>query len=243
MKEMGKLYGIGVGPGDPELVTLKAVHLLQQVGLVIVPRGDTGDQSQALRIISPFLKEGQQVEEFTAPMTRDRQLVEQAWDKMGRRVLEVLQQGRDAAFVTLGDSTVYSTYFYLIEALQRSGVELQSETVPGVTSFSAGAALLNRALTLGAESLAVVPATRGIDYIRQVLATFDNVILMKVAPLIDQIQSLLTELGRLEDAAYICKCGMPGQFLKGNMAEPGELPRDYFSLILVSSKDRVIQQH
>jgi precorrin-2/cobalt-factor-2 C20-methyltransferase len=229
----GKLYGIGVGPGDPELLTLKAVKIMGQVQLVIVPKGDTGEQSVARQIISPFLKEGQWVEEFTAPMTRDRQLRSAAWDQLAERVERVLASGQEVAFVTLGDSTVYSTYFYLIEALLRRGADFQLQTVPGITSFSAAAAMINQALTLGSESLAVVPADRGLDYIRQALANFDNVVLMKVIPQLDQIIELLAELSRLDQAAYVSRCGMPGQFVKESLAAAGEIPRDYFSLILV----------
>jgi precorrin-2/cobalt-factor-2 C20-methyltransferase len=229
----GRLYGIGAGPGPADLLTLRAVRLLGEVPVVFVPRGDTGDESIALGIIRPFITAGQEVREFIAPMTRDRQARDRAWDEAAARVMAVLDSGRDAAFLTLGDSTLYSTFFYLLDALRRQQPDLEVETVPGITSFSAAASLLGRALTMGQDGLAVVPATRGIDYLRQVLSTFENVVLLKVAPVLAEVQALLAELGRLDDAAYVCRCGMAGQIVKDSLAGAGVLPADYYSLILV----------
>jgi precorrin-2/cobalt-factor-2 C20-methyltransferase len=166
-------------------------------------------------------------------MTRDRCLRERAWDAAAAQVLAVLDDGRDAAFLTLGDSTLYSTFFYLLEALRRQRPGIEVETVPGITSFSAAASLLNRALTIGQEGLAVVPATRGVDYLRQVLSIFENVVLLKVAPVLAEVQTLLAELGRQGDAAYVCRCGMDGQIIMDSLVGAGELPDDYYSLILV----------
>jgi precorrin-2/cobalt-factor-2 C20-methyltransferase len=229
----GRLYGIGAGPGSADLLTLRAVRLLGEAPVVFVPRGDTGDGSIALSIIRPFISGGQEVRELTAPMTRDRQARSRAWDEAAAQVLTVLDSGRDAAFLTLGDSTLYSTFFYLLEALHRQQPDIEVETVPGITSFSAAASLLGRALTMGQEGLAVVPATRGVDYLRQVLSTFENVVLLKVAPVLAEVQALLAELGRLDDAAYVCRCGMDGQVIKDSLVGAGELPGDYYSLILV----------
>lgn len=232
-KNTGRLYGIGIGPGAPDLLTLRAAAIIQKVPVIIVPRGDTGARSQAYSIVSSLLRPEQDVREFEAPMTRDRPVLDEAWNRLAGEIAGELQAGREVAFLTLGDSTLYSTYDYLLQALRQFRPETEVETVPGITSLSAGAAALNLALTVKNESLAVVPANRGLDYIRQALELFDNVILMKVAPRLSEIQSLLTELGRLEDASFINKCSMPNQFLKRNMALPGELPGDYFSLILV----------
>lgn len=234
----GRLYGIGVGPGAADLLTLRAVRLLKEVPVLFVPRGDTVGESRALGIITPFLSGHQEVREFTAPMTRDRQTRDQAWSEAADQVLGILNDGRDAAFLTLGDSSLYSTFYYLLEALRQRQPDIEVETVPGITSFSAAAAILNSALTVGQEGLAVVPATRGSDYLRQVLSTFENVVLLKVAPVLAEVQALLAELGRLDDAAYVCRCGMPGQFLQESLGEAGTLPNDYFSLILVRHGDR-----
>lgn len=236
MHDKGKLYGIGVGPGDPGLLTLKAMSILQKVSVVFVPRGHAKGVSLALKVVAHLLKSGQEVRYFTAPMTRDRSVLEQAWESAAAEVTAVLKKGRDVAFVTLGDSTVYSTYFYLLAALRNLLPDLEAEAVPGVTSFSAASALLNRPLAMGGESLAVVPATKGRDFLREVLTTFENVVLLKVAPALEDVKELLREVGRMEDAAFVCRCGMEDQFSCENMALAGELPDDYFSLIIVGKK-------
>lgn len=233
MSRLGKLFGIGAGPGDSSLLTLKAVRILQDVSVVIVPRGDRGEKSQALRIVTPFLHNEQELREITLPMTREPDSLQEVWRKAAIDLIPVLDGGRDTAFVTLGDSTLYSTYFYLYDVLKQSRPDLEVETVPGISSFSAGAALLNRALAIGQESLAIVPATRGPDCIRLALTTFDNVVLLKVVPVMKEVLGLLAELGCLDDAAYVCRCGMPGQFFQDGLAADEELPGDYFSLILV----------
>ncbi|MGB9793113.1 MAG: precorrin-2 C(20)-methyltransferase, partial [Thermacetogeniaceae bacterium] len=227
---------VGVGPGDPDLLTLKAIRAIQDSAVVFVPRGEKGERSQALEIISSFLRVEQEVRELLLPMTRDEHSLSLAWEKAAGEVLDVLEGGRDAAFVTLGDSTLYSTFYYLCEALRRQRPDVEVVTVPGISSFSAGAAALNRALAVGRESLAIVPASCGLDFIRRVLMDFDCVVILKVAPLLGELFGLLAEMGRLEDAAYVCRCGMPGEFLGERVSDAEGLPKDYFSLVLVRGK-------
>jgi len=229
----GKLFGIGVGPGDSELLTLKAVRVLQNAGVVFVPKGEKGQQSQALSIIAPFLKAGQEVRELMAPMTRERANWLRAWDDAAGEIIQVLDEGRNAVFVTIGDSVLYSTYYYLCEALRGKRPDLAVETIPGITSYSAAAALLNRALAVGQESLAVIPATNERDYLRQVLISFNNVVLMKVSLVLEDLLDLLSETGRLDEAVYVSKVGMPGQYVREKLTAGEKLPRGYFSLILV----------
>lgn len=237
MTVKGRFYGIGVGPGSPGLLTLKAVDLLQRILVIFVPVRVHGESSSALEIISPFL-DGQEVRELVFPMTRDIKELKKGWELAAEEVHTVLDEGKDAAFITLGDSVLYSTYTYLLDALLKLEPDLAVETIPGITSFSAAAALSNRALTCGQDALAVVPATRGMEFLKVVLDNFENVVLLKVAPVLDDVLDLLKELGHLDDAVFISRCGMPGQVMLDNLALSREIPRDYFSLILVGKVER-----
>lgn len=237
MTDRGKFYGIGVGPGSPDLLTLKAVDLLKRIPVIFVPVKVQGESSCAMEIIAPFL-DGQEVRELIFPMTRDTKELEKGWELAAEDVFAVLNEGKDAAFITLGDSVLYSTYTYLLDALLRIEPDLAVETIPGITSFSAAAALLNRALTCGQDALAVVPATRGMEFLKMALDNFENVVLLKVAPVLDEVLDLLRELGRLDDAVFISRCGMPGQVMLDNLSLPREIPRDYFSLILVGKVEQ-----
>jgi precorrin-2/cobalt-factor-2 C20-methyltransferase len=236
----GKFYGIGVGPGSPDLLTLKAADLLRRVPVIFVPVKASGESSSAMKIIAPFLDllDGQEIQELVFPMTRSFLDLKEGWKLAAEDVLTVLDEGKDAAFITLGDSVLYSTYAYLLDALLELEPDLAVETIPGITSFSAAAALFNRALACGKESLAVVPATRGVEFLKNVLGSFENVVLLKVASVLDDVLDILKELDRLDEAVFISRCGMPGQVMLDNLALPGEIPRDYFSLILVGKVER-----
>ncbi len=241
MRKRGKLYGIGLGPGNPQLLTLRAVQVLQDVAVIFVPRSDSREASLAREVVAPFLNPDHEVREFVFPMTGVHEKREKALKEIALSVAGVLDEGQDAAFVTIGDSTIYSTFFYLLKELRRIRDDLEVETVPGITSFSAAAALLNRALAVGQESLAVIPATADEKFLYQVLSTFDSVVLLKVAPVIKKVLGILAELGRLEESAFVCRCGLVDQFLVENLATARDLPEDYFSLILVyRSRQRAI---
>ncbi|HEY9072563.1 MAG TPA: precorrin-2 C(20)-methyltransferase, partial [Desulfobaccales bacterium] len=149
--KIGTLYGIGVGPGDPDLITLKAVRLLQHVPHIFASCSTKNSYSLALNIVRPHLN-GAGIEHLPFPMTKEPQVLKEAWEKNAARVLEVLNSGSDAAFITLGDPLTYSTFGYLLKTLKRLNPEVQAVTVPGITSYAAAAARTHIPLTEGEES-------------------------------------------------------------------------------------------
>jgi len=233
VRKKGKLYGIGLGPGNPNLLTLKAVQVLQEIPVIFVPRSNFRDTGLAHSIIATFLRPEQEIRELFFPMTDNQAKLKKAWQEAVLAVAGVLDEGLNAAFVTIGDSTLYSTYSYLLEELKETRPELEIETIPGISSFSAAASMMNRALVVGEESLAIVPATKNKDFLYQVLSAFDSVILLKVASVLSKILDILDELDRLEDSAFVCRCGFPDQFWKENLSKKEDLPKDYLSLIMV----------
>ncbi|MEW8958475.1 precorrin-2 C(20)-methyltransferase [Neomoorella humiferrea] len=234
----GTLYGLGVGPGDPELLTLKAKAILEQVPVLAVPVSQRGEESLALQVVRPFTRPDQEIMNLFMPMTRDRDYLERAWDAAAAELLTVLVAGRDVAFLTLGDASLYSTYSYLMERLQRLKPDLQIVTVPGITSFAAAAARLNVPLAVGDEPLAIIPALKDPAVLKEYLTLFPNLVLMKVARRYDAIVSVLEEAGvagpGVAGQAYLAsRCGCPGEsYSRDITAEKGK-KQDYLSLIIV----------
>ncbi len=149
--QTGTLYGIGVGPGDPELITLKALKVLQRVPHIFASCSPKNTYSLALDIVRCHLN-GAGIEHLPFPMTKDPEVLQEAWEGNARRVLEVLDTGSDAAFVTLGDPLTYSTFGYLLKTLKRLRPSVRVVTIPGITSYSAAAALTHIPLAEGEES-------------------------------------------------------------------------------------------
>lgn len=140
---LGRFIGVGIGPGDPELLTLKAERVLNSVPVIFVPKAKISDEGMALQILlnSVVAKSGANLRELIFPMSKDPEVLKPAWATATAAVLEVLREGKDAAFITLGDTAIFSTYMNLLGELQQAEPGLRIETVPGISSFSQGAAL------------------------------------------------------------------------------------------------------
>lgn len=222
----GVLYGVGVGPGDPELLTVKAVRLLRTADVIAAP--DSGGESRtALNIVRDYVAD-KPVLLCPTPMTRDRETLDRVWEDNAARVCALLEQGKRVAFVTLGDPTVYSTYFYLHRRVLARG--FRAEIVPGVPSFCAAAAKLGVPLCEGDERLLVVPASHG-DW-NESLDVDANKALMKAGRQLEPLRETLRQRGELENASLVVNCGLPGERVWPSFAQAeGEV--GYFSLVLL----------
>ena len=135
MTRLGTLYGIGVGPGDPEWITVKGARTLAACRQVFVPRSSDATESVALQIARCYLKPDAVVHELLFPMTTDRGQLHESWQAAARQVLQPLEAGEDCCFLTLGDALFYSTYVFLLDELRRLRPELPIVTIPGVTAY------------------------------------------------------------------------------------------------------------
>ena len=221
----GKLYGVGVGPGDPELITQKAARIIRQAHVVAVP--DRGSGGQTARAIAGELLEGKEILTCATPMVRDREKVQAAYRRAAEDICALLEAGKDVAFLTLGDPTVYSTYIYIHRLVEQAGYP--TEIVPGVPSFCAAAAKLGVSLCQGEERLLVVPASHPVDDCLEVQA---NLLFMKAGRDLPALKEKLAGAGLLEQAALVSNCGMEGERICTRLAEEngGE---GYFSVVLV----------
>lgn len=233
----GTLYGIGVGPGDPELIPLKAIRCLAQVDVVFSAASTKNDYSLAVDIAMPYIPEGTTVEKLDFPMSRDRQVMQTAWRDNAGCIARVLEEGRTAAFLTLGDPLTYSTYGYILRYLQSDWPHLQIRTIPGITSYQAAAAAINRPLVEGEESLLVMSGVHGGERLRHVLPKPDNVVFLKAYRNVEGICRALKEVGMLEESIAVSNCSQKSQQIHDDVTQLSCKPPNYWTLIMARQKD------
>jgi precorrin-2/cobalt-factor-2 C20-methyltransferase len=220
---MSKLYGIGVGPGDSELLTLKAVRIIGSVSVVVAPSGMSGGRSIALEIAQGFISSDAEVIVKHFPMGGNEEgKIYEAF----QAIEEKLKEGKDVAFLTIGDPFVYSTYIYLLKYIQEKGYE--TETVPGITSFCASASIAGQPLVIGDQGLLIVPGNKVHTINKE-----KYVVVMKVYKREEEIINTLEEKGF--KYVYIKKAGREGQEVLTDKASIIK-NREYMSLIIANRK-------
>lgn len=226
----GKLYGVGVGPGDPELLTLKALRIIKEADLVAVPK-EEGEKSIAYKIALSACKELAHKELLSLPvvMTKDRELLKKCYDKSQRMLKEALGQGKDVAFLTLGDPTIYSTYLYVHEEIKKAGYE--AEIISGIPSFCAAAARLGEGLSRREEQIQIIPASYQVE---QALDLPGTKILMKAGRKLSKVRKALKD--RQKDLVMIENCGMENEKIYRGIEEIPE-KSGYYSLLIVKEKE------
>lgn len=222
----GILYGVGVGPGDPELLTLKAARILREADVIAVP--DTGEGRRAALDIAAAHVQGKPLLECPAPMLRDKQKLAENYDSVAAMLMSLLDEGKTVAFLTLGDPSVYSTYAYLHRRVLAGGYG--ACLVPGVPSFCAVAAALGRPLCEGNELLHIVPASHGLTDLG--LSLPGNKVLMKAGRAAGEVCAKLRQAGKLQKAALVENCGMATEKVYPDLEQFGG-EAGYFSVIVV----------
>lgn len=227
----GKLYGIGVGPGDPELVTLKAKRILEEVDYIAIPKTSAGRNSQALSIVEGLMDKRKEIIELVFPMSFNEKILESGWSEAVAGVREKLDEGRDVAFITLGDPTVYSTYIYIHKTLKSLGYS--TEIIPGVTSFCASAARVGVSLGENRESIAVVPSAYDCENLDDILDGFDNIVLMKVANSLPRLKDKLKDKGLYDKAVLVSKCGHEDEMIEYDLEKASQEKLSYFTTMII----------
>ena len=228
----GIAYGVGVGPGDPELMTLKSVRLLKECDVVAIPQGDNGILT-AKAIVNNVvnLDEKEQVMIYM-PMTKDMAAMDKAHREGADAIEKLLDEGKNVVFITLGCPTVYATCIYVHKLVLADGYE--AELVAGVTSICAVAAKLNTSLCERAEPLIVLPGSYKES--SKFLDGPGNKVLMKSASEIGRVRDELREKGLIKNAGMVERCGLPGERVYHDLEEI-DPKSSYFSVILVKEKE------
>lgn len=234
----GTLYGVGVGPGAPDLLTLRAEQILRACPVICLPASAHG-HSYAGSIIEHLLDRGrQEVLQVQFPMQRDPELALPARVQAAAQVLERLHAGLDVAFATEGDPLLYSTFGYLLEAVKRCAPEIPMEVVPGISSITAAAAAAGLPLAAWDERVALIPAAHalrqtGSGDLRQMLQLFDTVILLKVNTVFDALLDILEESDLAQYAVFVRRCSTDREEIVCDLTRLRRQKLDYFSLVIV----------
>ena len=230
---MGKLYGVSVGTGDPELITVKGLKCLQQAKIVAFPEGIQGKLGIAQRIITPWLQSHQTLLPLKFPYVQDERELNQAWETAAKTVLGYLQRGEDVTFACEGDVSFYSTFTYLAQTVQKLDASVTVETMPGVCSPMAAAAALGIPLTTRSQRLMILPTLYHLDELETALNTAEVVVLMKFSSLYPQIWTLLEEKGLLASSCIVERATMPEQVIYEGLLDRANLELSYFSVMII----------
>ena len=238
-KTYGKLIGVSLGPGDPELITRRGWAALQSGARWIYPTKKAEEFSYALSIVERGgLAVPTDAVELVFPMTRDAQALGRAWALAATRTVELLGEGRDAVFLVEGDASTFATFGHLARVVRELVPEVEVETIPGVSSFAAAAATTGLPLAEEDETLAIIPTAYGIAVIDHLLDDFDTLILLKVKPLLDDVLDLLERRGLLATSCFIEKVGSPDERIVHDLATLRDTSVNYLSLLLVRNPKR-----
>jgi precorrin-2/cobalt-factor-2 C20-methyltransferase len=233
-KRVGRFYGVGVGPGDVELLTLKAHRILTQVPVIFVPKKTEASDSLARSIISDIVaKSEQKIVELVFPMLRDKEQLAESWRKAADIIWQHLAAGDDCAFVNVGDPLLYGTLVHVLQTLRENHPELEVEVIPGISSLNAVAAKGVVPLAVDDERVAIISSSCEDRFIRQVLESFDTVVFMKINKSFDRILDILEGLNLMGKCLFVRRCTTEEEEIVWDISRLKGRKLDYFSLLIV----------
>ena len=230
MTKLGTFYGIGVGPGDPELLTVKAINAIKNADVIVAPKTEKKEGSVALSIARSHIKSTTEIIYQVFPMVKDFSDSPSVFDENKAEIVSYLRRGLNVAFLTIGDPMFYSTYIYVFRLLKAEGMNVV--TIPGVPAFLAIASQLGRPLAFGNEIISIIPATAPRGAIEAALSSCDAAVLMKVYKNFDEIIDALEGNGKLEEAILVSRCGLEDEKIIEDLAAHRGERLNYLSTII-----------
>lgn len=240
---LGKLVGVGVGPGNPELLTYKAVKILMNMDVICTPKASLEKRSLALETVKPFLQgleKPPEILELVFPMVKDAETLRENWKKNAEIIITKLEEGKNVAFITLGDPMFYSTFIYIYEAIVEKRPEFEVEIVPGITSLTACAAVSKVPVAKAEETVAVVPANTPLRKIISMTKNVDTLVFMKGTKRLKKLLETLARYGFNEDSPVVMvkKAGVSMEEVKtGKLKDLQNWDIDaYFSTVIIKRR-------
>jgi precorrin-2/cobalt-factor-2 C20-methyltransferase len=233
MNTAGKFYGIGLGPGDPELLTRKAARILGEVDWIFLPASPAGRPGFAANILASLNLEPGRLRPVSLCMSRQRATDLDAYDRAAGDIHAELRRGQSAAWITEGDPLFYSSFVHVLAALRRRDPAVTVEIVPGITSIQAAAARVQVPVARLEERVAVVPAAYGLQHLPDLMEQFATVFLLKVHSVVDQLLDMLTLLPRPLQTIYVEKVGTAEERVVRELTSLRGKTLPYFSLVIL----------
>jgi precorrin-2/cobalt-factor-2 C20-methyltransferase len=237
----GRLYGIGVGPGEPELMTVKAVEILKIVGHVFAPIARSGGTSIAYNIAKKFIPDEIPITLLLFPMLKDKEQLSGQWMVNYRAIEQAVRQGVDCAFITLGDPSTYSTFAVLQRYFVHHAPDIVLETIPGITSFSFAVAQAGMPLVEGNEILSIVSGNDSAERVAEIIDASDTVVFLKTYRNRDRLLNIINDKGLTNSCIYVQKCGMTGEDILHDVDKLAGNP-EYLSLIVLKKQRKGLDE-
>ncbi len=236
---LGTLYGIGVGPGDPELLTLKAVKVLREISHVFAASSSKNDYSLAESIVAEHLPPGTPVDHLAFPMTYNSESLESAWHSNCEKIIGILQQNRSVAFLTLGDPLTFSTFIYVMRKIRKRLPEVEIKVIPGITSFQAAAACAGLPLAEGEEAFTVMAMAKGENRLKSAVECSENVVLMKTYKHFREILSQIRREGLEEHCCLVSRCGLEGEIVERDFEKLCKIEQPHYLSLMIIKKNGI----
>ncbi len=237
---MPELIAVGCGPGDPDLLTVKAVKAIQNADIIMCPTSKEGKPSIAFTVISSILDKtkNQEIVNLVFPMTKDKETLESTWEKNSKILAEGVLAGKNVVYITIGDPYLYSTWIYLHREISKNHPEIKITVIPGIVSMFTFASKVGISLAEGAEKFSVIPSCYDLSQVKEIAKNSDTMVFLKDGRYFDQVIELLKESGFSDDSIFAIGQDLDTENEIVKKLTLGEVTKDtltskYFSILVV----------
>jgi precorrin-2/cobalt-factor-2 C20-methyltransferase len=239
-----KLFCVGCGPGDPELLTIRALNLITEADVIFVPTSKLDKPSIALSIVAKYIKETTKIINLVFPMVKDKDALKDYWKKNTFEISQMVRTGKKTLYLTVGDPSLYSTWIYIHRELKKNHKDIEIEIIPGITSIFAFAAESKLSLVEGNEHLSIVPACYDLNKVKNTVKASDTIVFLKDGRYFDNVIEMLSDSGFGEETQIAIAQDVS---TKENILEIKHLKdlkgkkqpsQKYFSIMVVKRNDR-----